>query len=85
MGLPAQRITFEAIDNPYTYDFKLLGLPYFEEIREYYPEHINLLQLDENDDWGMLFYDCGMVNFVITPADLKARRFDRVKFYFHCL
>jgi len=85
LGLPAQRITFEAIDNPYTYDFKLLGLPYFEEIRENYPDHINLLQLDENDDWGMLFYDCGMVNFVITPEDLKARRFNRVKFYFHCL
>ncbi|MBO4468829.1 MAG: DUF1963 domain-containing protein, partial [Bacteroidales bacterium] len=25
------------------------------------------------------FFDCGMLNFMIKPADLKARRFDKVK------
>ena len=83
-NLPAEKMSFEAIDEP-TYDFKLLGLPYMDEIRDNYPDHISLLQIDENDDWGMQFYDCGMVCFVITPEDLKARRFDRVKLYFHCL
>lgn len=84
VGLPAQKISFEPAD-AFSSDFKLLGMPFFDEIRENYPDHINLLQIDENDDWGMLFYDCGMVCFVITPEDLKARCFDHVKFYFHCL
>lgn len=49
---------------------KLLGKPYYEDVRNEYPEMLNLLQLDEDDDLGMHFYDCGMVNLMIKPSDL---------------
>lgn len=83
--LLAEKITFEATDNPLEPDFKLLGTPYYGELQEWYPEYINLLQIDENDDWGMTFYDCGMINFLIKPEDLKALRFDKVMVYLHSL
>ena len=82
--LPAEKITFEGTDFDYD-SFKLLGLPYYEEIKEWYPDYINLLQIDENDDWQMILYDCGMINFLIHPEDLKARRFSEAIVYFHSL
>ncbi|MBO4469516.1 MAG: DUF1963 domain-containing protein [Bacteroidales bacterium] len=57
----------------------LLGEPFAEETREALPGYTSLLQIDENDDWGLRFFDCGMLCFMIKPADLKARRFDKVK------
>lgn len=83
--LPAERITFVSENDGDSPDFKLLGMPYFEELSQWYPEYINLLQIDENEDWGMTFYDCGMINFLIKPEDLKARRFDKAIMYFHSL
>ena len=84
-GLPAEKITLKASDNLVDNGFYLLGAPYYEEIREWYPEYVNLLQIDENDDWGMTFYDCGMINFLIKPEDLKARKFENAMVYFHSL
>ena len=63
--------------------FKLLGRPYFDEICEQYPKHICFLQVDENDDWGLRFFDCGMLCLLIAPDDLAHRRFDRTFGYFH--
>lgn len=81
-GLPTERIWFEKAD--YNYDsFKLLGRPYYDEIQELYPDHINLLQIDENDDWRQRLYDCGMICFLIRPEDLCARIFSSVIVYFH--
>ncbi len=57
----------------------LLGEPFMEEIREAMPGLVSLLQIDENDDWGLRFFDSGMLNFLISPEDLAARRFDRVR------
>ncbi|MBO4605519.1 MAG: DUF1963 domain-containing protein [Bacteroidales bacterium] len=57
----------------------LLGESYLEEVREAMPGLVPLLQIDENDDWGLRFFDCGMLTFMISPADLAARRFDRVR------
>lgn len=81
-NLPAEKMTFEKADGKHD-SFKLLGKPYYDEIEELYPDHLCLLQIDESDDWGMRFYDCGMVCFLIKPEDLKARRFDRTVVYFH--
>ena len=81
---PAEKMSF-GLSEPNSMGFRLLGHPYFEEIEQWYPEHINLLQIDENEDWGLRLYDCGMINFLIKPEDLKARRFDRVLLYFHSL
>ena len=50
-----------------------------EEIREALLGFINLLQIDENDDWGLRFFDSGMLNFFISPEDLAVHRFDRVR------
>lgn len=80
-GLPAEKITFSAPDKEDS--FKLLGFPFYNEIWEQYPDYINLLQIDGNDSWGMTLYDCGMICFLIRPDDLKVRRFDQVKLYFH--
>ena len=62
---------------------RLLGEPFTDEAREAMPGYISLLQIDENDDWGLRFFDSGMLNFMIKPADLKARRFDKVRAYLY--
>lgn len=81
-GLPAERIQFEAAD--YNYEsFKLLGRPYYDEIQELFPDYLNLLQIDESDEWLLRFYDCGMICFLIRPEDLRAGLFSNVIVYFH--
>jgi len=82
-GLPAEKITFEVSDDARLDDFKLLGLPFYDEISEQYPDYINLLQIDGNDDWQMPLYDMGIICFLIRPDDLKALDFSKVKVYFH--
>lgn len=64
---------------------KLLGVPFYEEIRMEYPDMINLLQLDEDDELCMRFYDCGMVNLMMKESDLKFRNWKKTKAYLHSL
>lgn len=64
---------------------KLLGRPSFEEVRDEAPDCISLLQIDEDERWGLRFYDCGMLNFLISPDDLDARRFSGCRLFFHTL
>lgn len=73
-ALPPEKILFGG--DGFTW---LLGEPYMEEIREALLGFINLLQIDENDDWGLRFFDSGMLNFFISPEDLAVHRFDRVR------
>ena len=61
--------------------FQLLGRPFYDEVVQEMPGMINLLQIDENDDWDLRFFDCGMLNFLLTPADLAARRWSAVRCY----
>ncbi len=61
--------------------FQLLGRPFYDEVVQEMPGMINLLQIDENDDWNLRFFDCGMLNFIIAPADLAARRWSAVRCY----
>ena len=63
-GLPALAISFEECGDR-DCGFKLLGEPYFEEVRDLYPGRVSLLQLDCEDDWGLRFFDCGMLNFLM--------------------
>lgn len=80
-ALAPESISFKTPDREsYT---GLLGEPYLEETREAMPGLISLLQIDENDDWGLRFFDSGMLNFMIKPADLKARRFDKVRVWLY--
>lgn len=80
--LPAERLTFSWADEDFD-SFKLLGRPYYEEIKELYPEHISLLQIDEQERWGLRLYDCGMLCFLITPEELRQGAWDQVRLYFH--
>ena len=61
--------------------FQLLGRPFYDEVVQEMPGMINLLQIDENDDWNLRFFDCGMLNFLISPEDLAARKFSAVRCY----
>jgi uncharacterized protein YwqG len=80
--LEAEAISFTQVSELHD-SFKLLGRPYYDEVTEQYEDSVCLLQIDENDDWGMTLYDCGMICFMITPEQLKAQQWDEVKVYFH--
>ena len=47
------------------------------------PGMVSLLQIDENDSWGLRFFDSGMLNFLIDAINIAARRFDRASCYMH--
>ena len=78
VGLPAEAITFTPCDKADD-GIRLLGRPYLEEVCEQHPDMISLLQVDEEDRWHLVFYDCGMLNFLITPEDLRHRRWDKAQ------
>lgn len=79
-NLPAEVITFTASDANDDGQ-RLLGLPYIEDVREAMPGMLSLLQVDEDDRWGLTFHDCGTLNFLIRPDDLKKRQWDKVACY----
>lgn len=79
--LPAERLVFSAADGDS--DTRLLGAPFYEEVSWETPGMLSLLQIDENDDWGLRFSDSGMLNFMISPEDLAARRFSAVRAVLH--
>lgn len=60
---------------------KLLGCPFFDEV----PSSTSLLQIDEDDDWGLRFFDSGMINFIIDSNSLMHRDFSKTELYFHTL
>ncbi len=80
--LPAEKIEFfdAQADND---GYRMLCRPFYDEIAECYPDSIALLQIDESDRWKLRLYDCGMLCFMATPSDIAAKRWDKVKFYFH--
>lgn len=80
--LEAEAIIFSQVPEHYD-SFKLLGKPYYDEVAEQYEDSVCLLQIDENDDWGMTLYDCGMICFLMTPEQLKAQQWDAATVYFH--
>ena len=78
--MPAEAVTFskgDASDD----GLKLLGNPYIEEVAQDMPGMLSLLQLDGNDRWNLVFHDCGTLNFLIRPDDLRKRRWNRTKCY----
>ena len=76
---PAEEMMFNPADSPRGDGHILLGEPYQDEIRQAHPGCLALLQIDEDDRWGLRFYDCGMYYFLIRPGDLKARRWERAE------
>ena len=63
------------------YDSRILSKPtvWTDELAQDYPGYEVLVQLEEDDDIGLRFYDCGTLFFLIRPEDLAARRFDQVR------
>ena len=59
----------------------VLGAPtcWQDELAQDYPGYQVLVQLEEDDNIDLRFYDCGTLFFRIKPEDLAAKRFDRVK------
>ena len=49
-----------------------------DEIAQDYPGYKVLVEVEENDEIGLRFYDCGELFFLIRPEDLAARRFENV-------
>ena len=78
VGLPAEAITFSPCSE-YDDSIRLLGRPYLEEVCEQMPDMISLLQVGEEDRWHLRFYDCGMLNFLITPRQLRLRQWDKTQ------
>lgn len=81
---PELEIVFSECDDDAD-GIKLLGIPYFEEVRQEYPEMLNLLQLDEDDQLGLRFYDCGNLNLMIKESDLKFGNWKKTKAFLHSL
>lgn len=73
--LPPERIVFS--EGNHDDGFRLLGKPFYSEISDEYPDFISLLQVDEDDGWGLRFFDCGMLNFLIKRKDLQSLRFEK--------
>lgn len=77
-GLPAEAITFSHSDDD-GYGIRLLGDPYLDDVCEQFPGMLSLLQIDEEDRWRLRFYDCGMLNFLISPEHLRLRQWNKVQ------
>lgn len=76
---PSLGISFERVcDTPHDGNL-LLANPLQDEIREAHPGEICLLQIDENDDWGLRFYDCGSYYIYTNAEALQRQDFSEVK------
>ena len=60
-------------------------MPFFDEIVWEAEGMLSLLQIDEDERWGLRLFDMGNLNFLITPEALAARDFTNAKLYFHSL
>ena len=76
---PALKMTFEACED-YADCTKLLGFPFFEEVRQEMEGYVNFLQID-SDTAGLRFYDEGMLNLLYKNADFSAGKWKLVKGY----
>lgn len=81
---PELEIVFSECDDAAD-GIKLLGVPFFEDVRHQYPDMINLLQLDENEEIGLRFYDGGNLNLLMKESDLKFGNWKRGKAFLHSL
>ncbi len=84
MSAPELRIEFADKLEKYADEHALFAAPDHREWETWDPPYESmeiLLQVDscEGDDYMLNFMDCGVLDFLIDPEDLKAGRFDRVR------
>ena len=68
---------------------KIGGYPYFTQVdrrEENDPHTLLLLQIDsdEIDNVEIMWSDCGVANFFISPKDLASCKFDDVLYNWDC-
>lgn len=63
--------------------FRLLGLPYYDDVKNGYPEHVSLLQLVEDDELNMKFHDCGTLNVMMKMSDLRFGNWKKARACLH--
>ena len=80
--LPAEEMTFAPCPDG-SDGCTLLGSPLYDEVTEENPGLLSLLQVDENDRWGLRFFDCGTLNFLIEKSRLLNKDFDSTSLYCH--
>lgn len=74
---PAEEMVFERTEGESGYGNMLLSIPVQDEIRDWNPGCISLMQIDENDRWDLRFYDCGMYYILMPEEALKNREWDK--------
>ena len=67
---PAEKIVFTVAESPCADGLMMLGTPYQDEVRCQHEGDVCLLQIDEDDRWGLRFYDCGMYFIFVPSRDL---------------
>ena len=63
----------------------LLGRPFYEDVDNDCEGCCNLLQIDEDDDLDIRFYDCGTFNIMMKESDLKFGNWKRAFGYLFSL
>ena len=81
---PALEISFSGCGD-FDDGIKLLGRPFFEEIREQYPDRVSLLQIDGDEVADIRFFDEGMLNLLVTETDIRKGILKRPTAYMHSL
>ena len=76
--LPAERVAFAPCGRREE-GLKLLGEAYVDEVEETLPGCVSLLQVEEEERWGLQFHDCGVLNFVIGRKALADGRWEEVR------
>lgn len=76
---PAEAIVFSQADAEVGDGILMLGSPYQHEIHQQHPHDICLMQIDEDDRWGLRFYDCGMYYLFISPDRLRNADFSNIQ------
>lgn len=75
---PAEEICFEKAVSETDDGVLMLGKPYQQEVYEQHAKDVCLLQLDEDDRWGLRFFDCGMYYIFITRESLQRLDFHKL-------
>lgn len=76
---PAEEIIFSEAGNDKGDGILMLGRPYQDEVDMQHEDDICLMQIDEDDRWGLRFYDCGMYFFFIPRKSLKKGTWEDVE------
>lgn len=81
---PARAIEFSECEEE-DYGHKLLGVPFFDDVRGQTESCINLLQIDEDEELHITFYDCGTFNIMLDADAFRERNWKRAFGFLHSL